>query len=111
VITGFDITVPRAEQSPIAVDDYFKFASLDGPLELDVPINDIASSRSSKAGLQITNISKPFNSDARITFDNATGKVTYYGREFDYLGFDQFAYTIEDEFGVESQGIVTVVKS
>lgn len=111
VITGFDITVPRAEQSPIAVDDYFKFASLDGPLELDVLINDIASSRSSKAGLQITNISKPFNSDARITFDNATGKVTYYGREFDYLGFDQFAYTIEDEFGVESQGIVTVVKS
>jgi hypothetical protein len=109
VLTGFDITLPRASQSPVAVDDYFKVSSLDGPFELDVLINDIANSTPSGARLQITSISQPFNSDARITFDNATGKVTYTGREYNFLGFDQFAYTIKNEFGVESQGIVTLV--
>lgn len=111
VLTGFDITVPRASQSPIAVDDYFRVESLDGPFELDVLINDIANNTPSGAGLQITSISKPFNSDARITFDNATGKVTYTGREYNFLGFDQFAYTIKNELGVESQGIVTIALS
>ena len=110
VLTGFDITVPRASQSPVAVDDYFEVASLDGPLELDVLINDIANSTSG-TGLQITSIAQPFNSDARITFDNATGKVTYTGREYNFMGFDQFAYTIKNELGIESQGIVTLVLS
>jgi len=108
VLTGFDITVPRASQSPVAVDDYFEVASLDGPLELDVLINDIANSTSG-TGLQITSIAQPFNSDARITFDNATGKVSYTGREYNFMGFDQFAYTIKNELGIESQGIVTLV--
>lgn len=108
VLTGFDITVPRAAQSPVAVDDFFKVASLDGPFELDVLINDIANNTPSGTGLQITRISQPFNSDARITFDNATGKVTYTGREYNFLGFDQFAYTIKNKSGVESQGIVTI---
>ncbi len=111
VLTGVDIKVPRASQSPVAVDDYFKVSSLDGPLELDVLINDIANSTPSGPGLQITSISQPFNSDARITFDNATGKVNYTGREYNFLGFDQFAYTIKNELGVESQGIVTIVLS
>ncbi|MCY2977111.1 MAG: dockerin type I domain-containing protein [Planctomycetota bacterium] len=111
VLTGLDITVPRSSRSPVAVDDYFKVASLDGPLELDVLINDIANSTPSGTGLQITSISQPFNSDARITFDNATGKVTYTGREYNFLGFDQFAYTIKNELGIESQGIVTLVLS
>jgi hypothetical protein len=111
VSAGFDITVPRAAQSPVAVDDFFKVASLDGPFELDVLINDIANSTPSGPGLQITSISQPFNSDARITFDNATGKVNYTGREYNFLGFDQFAYTIKNELGIESQGIVTVALS
>jgi len=108
VSAGFDITVPRAAQSPVAVDDFFKVASLDGPFELDVLINDIANNTPSGTGLQITSISQPFNSDAGITFDNATGKVTYTGRQYNFLGFDQFAYTIKNELGVESQGIVTI---
>jgi hypothetical protein len=111
VLTGFDITVPRAAQSPVAVDDYFKVASLNGPFELDVLINDIANNTPPGSGLQITRISQPFNSDARITFDNATRKITYTGREYNFLGFDQFAYTIKNELGVESQGIVTIVLS
>jgi hypothetical protein len=111
VLTGFDITVPRSSQSPVAVDDYFQVPSLDGPLELDVLINDIANSTTSGPGLQITSISQPFNSDARITFDNETGKITYTGREYNFFGFDQFAYTIKNELGVESQGIVTIVLS
>ncbi|MEI7459774.1 MAG: Ig-like domain-containing protein [Pirellula sp.] len=111
ILTGFDITVPRSSQSPVAVDDYFQVPSLDGPLELDVLINDIANSTTSGPGLQITSISQPFNSDARITFDNETGKVTYTGREYNFFGFDQFAYTIKNELGVESQGIVTIVLS
>jgi hypothetical protein len=111
VLTGFDITVPRAAQSPVAVDDFFKVASLNETLELDVLINDILDSTPSGTGLQITSISQPFNSDARITFDQATGKVTYTGREYNFLGFDQFAYTIKNELGVESQGIVTIALS
>jgi Dockerin type I domain/Bacterial Ig domain len=111
VSAGFDITVPRAAQSPVAVDDFFKVDSLDGPIELDVLINDIANNTAAGTGLQITSISQPFNSDARITFDNATGKISYTGREYNFLGFDQFAYTIKNELGIESQGIVTIALS
>ena len=110
-LTGIDITVPRASQSPIAVDDFFKVSSLDETVELDVLINDIADSTASGTGLQITSITQPFNSDARITFDNATGKVTYTGGQYDLFGYDQFAYTIKNELGVESQGIVTIALS
>jgi hypothetical protein len=110
-LTGIDITVPRASQSPIAVDDFFKVSSLDETVELDVLINDIANNTSSGTELQITSISQPFNSDALITFDNATGKVTYIAGQFDLFGYDQFAYTIKNELGVESQGIVTIALS
>jgi hypothetical protein len=110
-LTGIDITVPRASQSPIAVDDFFRVSSLDETVELDVLINDIANNTSSGTGLQITSISQPFNSDALITFDNATGKVTYIAGQFDLFGYDQFAYTIKNELGVESQGIVTIALS
>lgn len=111
VLTGIDITVPRASQSPIAVDDFFKVSSLDETVELDVLINDIADSTALGTGLQITSISQPFNSDALITFDNATGKITYTGGKYNFLGFDQFAYKIKNKLGVESQGIVTIALS
>lgn len=111
VLTGFDITVPRDSQSPVAVDDFFTVSSLDEPLELDVLINDIASSMPTGAGLQITSISQPYNSEAEITVDKVTGKVIYKAARLNPLGFDQFAYTIQNEMGGESQGVVTLVLS
>jgi len=63
------------------------------------------------AGLQITSISQPYNSEAEITVDKVTGKVIYKAARLNPLGFDQFAYTIQNEMGGESQGVVTLVLS
>ncbi|MCY2973250.1 MAG: dockerin type I domain-containing protein [Planctomycetota bacterium] len=111
ILTGFDITVTRAAKSPAAVDDFFKVASLDGPFELDVLSNDTTGDLSSGTGLRITSISQPYNSEALISIDETTGKVIYTSRGFNFLRFDQFAYTIKNDLGVESQAIVTVVLS
>jgi len=108
LLERIEVVVSRDVLAPRAVDDFFAFASVERPVEVDILANDRTSNGGSSSGLRLISITPPSHSDAEIIWDASKRKVTYRGRSTSILGLDQFAYTIEDEFGRRSQAIATL---
>lgn len=106
--TGIDVAVRAEALAPQAVDDFFRVASVDRPIELDVLGNDRAADGSAAKGLNWVGLTQAAHSESEIVWDPVKRKVVYRSKGFNFLGFDQFAYTIEDEFGRRSQAIATL---
>jgi hypothetical protein len=78
---------------------------------LDILANDRTSNGGSVSRLNVVGISLPSHSDAEILWDATKRKVIYRGGSTSFLGFDQFAYTVEDDLGRRSQAIASLTWS
>ncbi|MCV6594674.1 MAG: Ig-like domain-containing protein, partial [Silicimonas sp.] len=96
------ITVEGANDAPTAVADLYTldedasgtFSVLDNDFDADV-------------GGTFTLVGAQDGPNGSVTFDAATGQVTY-TPDADFYGQDTFTYTLEDEQGAQSTGTVTV---
>lgn len=101
--------VPNGVNFPFAVDDIRFNLPQGNPFNVDVLTNDI---NGTQPPIRITSISQPANGQTQInnnnTPNNFTDDTVTYFPSTNFVGVDQFRYTITDERGFTSTATVTL---
>ena len=90
------------------MDDFFL---LDEPATvglIDVPANDVFTGVADPSEI-LVDVTPAAHSNALIEWDPIARKIRYQNVGYDFLGFDQFAYTPRSPSGFTSRAIVTVL--